>query len=45
VERSAAVVRFVDTQFEHDRTIAEVHRVFQAPQQVTVNAMPLRSIL
>jgi ABC-2 type transport system ATP-binding protein len=44
VERSAAVVRFVDTQFEHDRTIAEVHRVFQAPQQVTVNAMPLRSI-
>jgi ABC-2 type transport system ATP-binding protein len=44
VERSAAVVRFVDTQFEHDRTIAQVHRVFQAPQQVTVNAMPLRSI-
>jgi len=44
VERSAAVVRFVDTQFERDRTLAEVHRVFPQPKQVTVDAMPLRSI-
>ena len=43
-ERSAAVVRFVDTQYEHDRTLAEVHRIFREPQQVTVTAMPLRSI-
>ena len=43
-EHSAAVVRFVDTQFEHDRTLAEVRRVFREPRQVTVNAMPLRSI-
>jgi ABC-2 type transport system ATP-binding protein len=44
VERAAAVVRFVDTQFELERTLAEVHRVFEQPHQVTVNAMPLRSI-
>jgi ABC-2 type transport system ATP-binding protein len=43
-ERSAAVVRFVDTQFEQDRTMAEVQRVFRTPQQVSVKAMPLRSI-
>jgi ABC-2 type transport system ATP-binding protein len=43
-EQSAAVVRFVDTQFENERTLAEVRRVFHEARQVTVNTMPLRSI-
>ncbi|HEY3939919.1 MAG TPA: ABC transporter ATP-binding protein [Bryobacteraceae bacterium] len=43
-EQSAALVRFVDTQFEEDRTLAEVHRLFGETRQVAVHAMPLRQI-
>ncbi|HLH18087.1 MAG TPA: ABC transporter ATP-binding protein [Bryobacteraceae bacterium] len=43
-QRSAAVVRFVDSQFEEGRTMAEVRRVFGESLQVAVNPMPLRSI-
>lgn len=43
-EHSAAVVRFVDTQFDEDRTIAEVHRLFGNARQISVNPMPLRAI-
>jgi ABC-2 type transport system ATP-binding protein len=43
-ERSAAVVRFVDTQFDQERTIAEVRRLFGNAHQITVNPMPLRAI-
>ena len=43
-EQSAAVVRFVDTQFDQERTIAEVHRLFGNPYQISVNPMPLRAI-
>jgi ABC-2 type transport system ATP-binding protein len=43
-ERSAAVVRFVDTQFDQERTIAEVHRLFGNTRQISVNPMPLRAI-
>jgi ABC-2 type transport system ATP-binding protein len=43
-ESSALVVRFVETQFDSERTLAEVRRVFGSVQQVSVNPMPLRSI-
>jgi ABC-2 type transport system ATP-binding protein len=43
-EQSASVVRFVDTQFDRERTIAEVHRLFGNTQQISVNPMPLRAI-
>jgi ABC-2 type transport system ATP-binding protein len=43
-ESSAAVVRFVETQFDPERTPAEVRRVFGNVQQVTVNPMALRAI-
>jgi ABC-2 type transport system ATP-binding protein len=43
-ESSAAVVRFVETQFDPERTQAEVRRVFGDVLQVAVNPMPLRAI-
>jgi ABC-2 type transport system ATP-binding protein len=43
-ERSPALVRFVETEFEPERTLAEVRRVFGEPRQVELKAMPLRSI-
>ena len=43
-EQSAVVVRFVDTQFDQERTIAEVHRLFGNTRQISVNPMPLRAI-
>lgn len=43
-QQSPAVVRFVDTQFEQDRTMAEVRRLFPDAQQISVNPMPLRAI-
>jgi ABC-type multidrug transport system ATPase subunit len=43
-ERSSALVRFVETDFEHERTLAEVRRVFGEPRHVEMKAMPLRSI-
>ncbi len=43
-ETSAAVVRFVDTQFQQERTLAEVRRLFGEVQGISVNSMPLRAI-
>ncbi len=43
-ELSDSVVRFVDTQFEQARTMAEVERLFQNPKQVAIRSMPLRAI-
>jgi ABC-2 type transport system ATP-binding protein len=43
-ESAAAVVRFVETQFDSERTLAEVRRVFGEVLQVAVNPMPLRAI-
>jgi len=43
-EQSAAVVRFVDTQFDQERTIAEVQRLFGNTHHISVNPMPLRAI-
>jgi len=43
-EQSAAVIRFVDTQFDQKRTMAEVHRLFGNTHRISVNPMPLRAI-
>ncbi len=43
-EASASVVRFVESQFEQERTLAEVRRVFGDVHQVSLNPMPLREI-
>jgi hypothetical protein len=44
VERSDGLVRFVDNQFEHDRSMAEIGRVFGEARQIETKPMPLRAI-
>jgi ABC-2 type transport system ATP-binding protein len=43
-EQSASLVRFVETQFDRERTMAEIGQLFQNVKQIAVNVMPLRSI-
>jgi ABC-2 type transport system ATP-binding protein len=43
-EFSAAVVRFVETQFNAERTAADVRRLFPGATQVSMSPMPLRNI-
>jgi ABC-2 type transport system ATP-binding protein len=43
-EVSAAVVRFVETRFDEERTSSEVRRLFSDAHQVSMNPMPLRTI-
>jgi ABC-2 type transport system ATP-binding protein len=43
-EQSATLVRFVDSHFDSQRTIAEVHGLFGTVHQINVNPMPLRAI-
>lgn len=43
-EQSATLVRFVDSHFDQEKTIAEVHDLFGAVQQINVTPMPLRAI-
>ena len=43
-EQSTAVVRFVDSQFDQERTVAEIHRVFGETHQISVNPIALRAI-
>jgi ABC-2 type transport system ATP-binding protein len=43
-ESSASVVRFVESQFQQERTLEQVRRVFGDVQQVSLNPMPLREI-
>jgi ABC-2 type transport system ATP-binding protein len=43
-EASAALVRFVDTRFDHERTEAAIRGMFPAVREITVRALPLRSI-
>ena len=43
-EKSAAVIKFIDTRFDQQRTAAEVRRVFPEFRDMAVNAMPLRAI-
>ena len=43
-EQSGSLIRFVETQFERERTMTEIRRLFENVKQVAVKAMPLRSI-
>jgi ABC-2 type transport system ATP-binding protein len=43
-QTSAAVVRFVESRFDNDRTPLEIHRRFPSARNVSVTAMPLRDI-
>ena len=43
-ETSSAVVRFVDSRFDEERSLVEVRRLFPNALNVAVNAMPLRQI-
>ncbi len=43
-ETSASMLRFVDSQFDETRTLAEVRTLFGEPRNISINAMPLRSI-
>ena len=43
-EQSGSLIRFVETQFERERTMTEIRRLFENVKQVGVKAMPLRSI-
>ncbi len=44
VERFDGLVRFVDSQFEHDCTMAEIRRLFGEARQIATKPMPLRAI-
>ena len=44
VEQSAALVRFVDAQFDGEKSMADVRRVFGEESAVAVRPMPLRQI-
>src|SRR5208282_1914005 len=44
VETSSAVVRFVETQFDAQRTSADIGRVFGEVKAVSMNPIPLRTI-
>lgn len=43
-EASPALVRFVDTRFDPDRTTNEIRNLFSNVRQISVNPMPLRAI-
>jgi ABC-2 type transport system ATP-binding protein len=43
-EATQALVRFVETRFDSERTAGEIRRLFGRVQQISVNPMPLRAI-
>ena len=43
-DSNAVVIRFVETRFDADQTISEIHRLFRDVRNISVNPMPLRSI-
>jgi ABC-2 type transport system ATP-binding protein len=43
-DATPAVVRFVESQFDPERTPVEIRRIFGDPIQISVTPMPLRSI-
>jgi ABC-2 type transport system ATP-binding protein len=44
MSNSSAVVRFTDSQFDADRTAAEIRKVFGEPRNITFSPMSLRAI-
>jgi ABC-2 type transport system ATP-binding protein len=43
-EKAAALVRFVETRFDQERTMADIRRVFDQVRHIELNPMPLRAI-
>jgi ABC-2 type transport system ATP-binding protein len=43
-ETTASVVRFVESQFDEARTLADLGRIFGEPRGLSITPMPLRSI-
>jgi ABC-2 type transport system ATP-binding protein len=43
-QTASAVLRFVETQFQEERTAAEIHRLMPAARKVCFTAMPLKDI-
>lgn len=43
-EHSGTVTRFVDTSFQPESSLSQIHRLFAGVRQVSVNPMPLRAI-
>src|SRR5204863_6576365 len=43
-ERTSAVIRFIDSRYHQERTLADVRRLFPDSSDMAVNRMPLRSI-
>ena len=43
-ETSSAVVRFVDSRFDQERSLGEIRQMFPDARNIAVNAMPLRQI-
>ena len=43
-ETSSALVRFIDSRFDRERTGSEISRLFPGARSVSVNPMPLREI-
>src|SRR5204863_5808087 len=43
-ETAAAVVRFIETRFDEQRTATDVRSLFPDSRELAVNAMPLRAI-
>lgn len=43
-EAAPALIRFVETRFDPERTSSEIRRLFREVRQISVNPMPLRAI-
>lgn len=43
-ETGSALVRFVETRFDTDRTTGEIRRLFEGVRQIAIDPMPLRAI-
>ena len=44
LEAGSAAVRFVETRFDQERTVSDIHRLFGPPKGTTITPMSLRSI-
>lgn len=44
VRKPRRLVRFVETQFDQERTTSDIRRLFGKVMQISLNPMPLRDI-
>jgi ABC-2 type transport system ATP-binding protein len=43
-EKATALVRFVETRFDQERTTSDIRRIFEQVRHISMNPMPLRAI-